>query len=86
MAHPDDYNDPIRDVCEAIKDVNRALGSMPGSRVGSPWHTDRVAERERLHAKLQARYAEQDSLLAARPDVARMVPRPGHPVAECLLA
>ena len=27
-----------------------------------------------------------DALLADRPDVARMVPRPGHPVAECLLS
>jgi hypothetical protein len=86
MAHPDDYNDPIRDACELINNLNHDLGSMPAFKVGSKWHTDRVAERERLHAQLQALYAEQDSLLAARPDVARMVPRPGHPVAECLLA
>jgi hypothetical protein len=70
MAHPDDYNDPIRDACELISSLNHDLGSMPAFKVGSQWHTDRVAERERLHAKLKALYAEQDSLLAARPDVA----------------
>jgi hypothetical protein len=85
MVHPDDYNDPIRDACEAIKAVNRALGSMPGSRVGSPWHADRVAERERLHAELKSFYAAQDALLADRPDDALMVPRPGHPVPECFV-
>ena len=61
-------------------------GLMPGSQVGSPWHADRVAEREGLNAELKTLYAEQDPLLAERPDAARMVPRPGHPVAECLLA
>jgi hypothetical protein len=85
-THPDDLNEPIRDVCEAITSINRDLGTMPGSQVGSPWHADRVAERERLHAELVALDAEQDALLADRPDVARMMPRRGHPVAECLLA
>jgi hypothetical protein len=86
MTHADVYNDPIRDACEAIKAVNLALGSMPGSEVGTGRHADRVAERERLHAELAALYAAQDALLAERPDDARMMPRPGHPVAEVLLA
>jgi hypothetical protein len=59
---------------------------MPGSEVGTRRRADCVARRERLHAELKALCAAQDARLADRPDDALMMPRPGHPVAECFLA
>jgi hypothetical protein len=63
--HPDDYNEPIHDVCETLDRVNTDLAAMPGFKRNTAWHTDRLAARRRLMAQRQYLRDRQQELLRA---------------------
>lgn len=47
----------VEQLTRALTELERELATIPAAKVGTAWHTDRVAERKRLMRTLAARGA-----------------------------
>lgn len=87
-----DHDPPSRDrrrnpdVSESLNAVNAKVKWMSAADKESMAGRDRLAEKQRLQRQLDRLYAEQDRLLAERPEAADMMPMQGHPVPEIFRA